>query len=122
MPARKHLIGYYPDRPHVDSLTIPLTRSLLWRHEENRASYLVNFILALEYVGVDLGSETEVGNLGRDLIVFSEVQKDIFRFQIAVNIVHFVDLSEPQADVLGYLSCLFFFNHQQPSEFWRNTL
>ena len=99
---RQHLEHDDAEGPHVNALSVSLADGLLRRHEEYRAHDLVDVALTVEHVRVHFCGETEVGDfcdipfewILRGATIRQEVLVDqnVFRFEIPVNKVLFMEL------------------------------
>jgi len=64
MLAGEHLENHNTHGPHVNSLTVSLSGSLLWSHVKNSSHDFVDITIVIEYIRVDFSREAKVCNLG----------------------------------------------------------
>jgi len=98
----QHLKDYDSKGPNVNSFSIALAGSLLWSHEKNCSCDIINFILTSKNIRMNFSRQPKVCYLCmieifgiawiRTIRIPIFIYQYIFRFQITMNIVLFVNL------------------------------
>ena len=105
--------------PYINSLSISLALCLFWRHVQYSASLIHDDILSRVYVHFAFCWEPKISYFSSvlNILFFSllravYIQQNIFRFQVPVNVVFIMDVTQSFQYIIHYLTTLFFTHYR----------